>query len=233
MPRTKFFLVCFLLLSGFQLESRSGYGDLTQRIIDKAFFVGAFAGYEPAAFAELKALSFSNLSLVEEVVLIKLDEGGRNNFSGRWIGLLMLVMASRENRIPATKFFDIIFKLVSQNEIYVPASTKEMEFSHFASLVKNYSSGLPINEHFQNALSILDTMFNNKLITNSGILNSLKKKIENSQKDIKNNNKTSALNLLNAAINEINAQNGKHITKEGVSILIGYINNLLSQLNQS
>jgi diketogulonate reductase-like aldo/keto reductase len=57
-------------------------------------------------------------------------------------------------------------------------------------------------------------------IDNTGIANSLTKKLQNAQKSLDKGQLKTAVNQLNAFINEVQAQSGKHIAADAAALLI-------------
>ncbi len=225
-------IFCFLFTS--QILFSGSYGDLSKRTIDRDFFVSVLGNYEAPGFEELVNLCFEHITLVEDAVLVKLAEGKPYDSSVRLNGLTALMLSSKTGRISKQRFLNTFFELFTNSEDYILPSFQDFEKNHFISIVAKLSPAdsdpQSINESFTNLLLILDALFLNKFIANEGILNSLKTKIETAMKDIEKSNRTPAINKLSAAISEIIAQNGKHIKKDGVSILVGFLTNLIAQI---
>ena len=72
----------------------------------------------------------------------------------------------------------------------------------------------------QSLVSAVNRFTSEGKIDNSGIQNSLLKKLENAQKDIDKGKLDTAINKLQAFITEVQAQSGKHITEDAANLLI-------------
>ncbi len=220
-------IALFLLSSKTNLFCETG---ITKEELAKRFYQAD----DPASTREVTATAFENIELMEEILLTP-DIGCVARFNS----FSLLAQASLTGLISKERFFNIALHQIANIQNLAGAARAQDELRSFSAMIAYYSynpigaTGLPISDNFQNALSILDAMFNNKLIANEGILNSIKKKVDTAKEDVIKKDKTPAINKLKAAINEINAQNGKHITKEGVSILSSYINNLIAQINMT
>ena len=77
-----------------------------------------------------------------------------------------------------------------------------------------------VTANIQSLVDGLKRFYAEGKITNSGIYNSLLKKLTNAQASLKKGQTKTAINQLNAFINEVQAQSGKHINANAASLLI-------------
>ena len=84
----------------------------------------------------------------------------------------------------------------------------------------NLSVTFTVTATSQSLVSAVNRFTSEGKIDNSGIQNSLLKKLENAQKDIDKGKLDTAINKLQAFIAEVQAQSGKHITEDAANLLI-------------
>lgn len=223
---SRIFLFCFLILA-----SSSVFG-LTKETLWSAL---TFAD-TPESNVAARSLGLSNPAILEEVLFIKDTE--KDNVVGRESAFLLLQECSLQQIVSKEYFFLIAFRFLSQIDRLAFPNIAETERDKFASLIGAYGKDLQsgnflfsLQESFSVLVMQIDAMYSNGLISDDGLLNSLKAKIRNAQKlSEKGNTSKAAANLLLAAINEAEAQRSKHITVEAARIFIAFCQRIIRQI---
>lgn len=194
----------------------------------------------PETIESARNMGISNPILLEEVLFIR--DIDKDNVVGRENAYLLLQYCSFHQIISKDKFFNVAFDLLSQIDTIVFPNRVNIEKKKFTTLLSNYGLDFKtgyyifsIADAFSSLISQLDGMALKGLISNQGVLNSLKVKIESAKQLIEKGNKDSvkaAVNKINAAINEAEAQKGNHITSEAVTIFTTFCQNLIHQLEK-
>lgn len=194
----------------------------------------------PETIEIARNMGISNPSLLEEVLFIR--DIDMDNVVGREKAYLLLQHCSLQQIISKDKFFNVAFSLLSQIDTLVFPNRVNVERKKFTTLLSNYGLDFKTGNYifsvadaFSSLISQLDGMTLNGLISNHGILNSLKAKIESAKQSIEKGNKDSAkvaINKINAAINEAEAQKGTHITSDAVTIFSAFCQNLIHQIEK-
>ncbi|WP_138431953.1 FIMAH domain-containing protein [Fodinibius saliphilus] len=88
------------------------------------------------------------------------------------------------------------------------------------------------NAVIDSLITYQDQACNLKWITQKGICNSLKKKLDNVKRHLKKGKEKTARNVLTAYINQVKAQKDKHLTSEGYGLLFFNAEYLKNQLSK-
>ncbi|HNW34282.1 MAG TPA: hypothetical protein PKM25_05070 [Candidatus Ozemobacteraceae bacterium] len=192
----------------------------------------------PESNVAARSLGLSNPSILEEVLFIKDTE--KDNVVGRESAFLLLQECSLQQIISKEYFLLIAFRFLSQIDKLAFPNIVEKERDKFISMIGAYGKDLQsgnflfsLQESFSVLVLQIDAMYANALISDYGLLNSLRAKIRNAQKlSEKWNTSKAAANLLLAAINEAEAQQGKHLTVEAARIFITFCQRIIKQIEE-
>lgn len=183
---------------------------------------------------EARRLALENPNILEEIIF--LSDSEKDNSVARFNSIVHLETCSLTGIITKERFFNNIFRLLSQITNYVHPLRLENDKKNIIAIMSNYS-GKQDNPllNLSTLLSILDSMFSNNLIKNEGIFKSLKSKISNAKDffEKKPNLKNPIINKIQAAINEAEAQRGKHLTEEAYLVFSAYCNNVIVQIQNT
>jgi hypothetical protein len=221
-----FILVCFLLLFYTPLL----FGATKEILWSALTFSDTSETIESA-----RNMGINNLALLEEVLFIKDLE--LDNVVAREKAYLLFQYCSLHNLLPKDEFFAISLRLLSQIDILVFPARKNAERQKFVALLGNYGidpkTGLfmfSTQEAFSVLLSQLTSSHSIGLLSNSGVLNSLKKKLESAKKSFETGHNNAAINKLTATINEVKAQDGVHIPHELAIVFTAFCQNLINHI---
>lgn len=189
----------------------------------------------PDSHRAAREAAFQNPGLLEQILFIPKEE--RDNGVARSNAFSYLLGCSTTGVISKEHFFDLAFKLMKDIDQYAFPGQKEIEMAFYRGVVSNYgydpinnTSFLDVFEMFVACGSSLNQMFRHGLISNSGVLNSLKQKLtsaSDSLKKLDSKGKKPALNKLSAALKESQAQRGKHLSEDAYVVFSKNCENLI------
>jgi len=188
-----------------------------------------------------RSIALQNPQLLEEILFITKNE--MDNSIGRTNAFGYLLECSIQGGISKEHFFNLAFKLIKDINNYAFPDQVAYEINVFSTNLSYYGydpvrkvSQFSISEALQNLLVKIDSMGSSGIVSNIGILNSIKVKITGARTILEKKGeagKKVAINKISAALNEIEAQKGKHLNEDACYILRTSCSNLIAQIEST